>query len=174
MLLMWQLLRGHYSNKETGVTGLSSQKGTQNGLTYNQKDINDNNGTIESTSSVGKVTASNNGLNDVQSSYAKSAIQDTITTSNEKVNSTSKTASNEISNSLIEQLNNTQGMKSTDSISNITGASKETVNAIENSRVQAMEKALTSSLTEQERRTCKRYNGSFRELMQTLEVTNRL
>jgi conjugal transfer mating pair stabilization protein TraG len=142
--------QGHYSNKETGILNQSSQKGTENGLTYNQKDLNDKNGTIESTSSVGKVTASNQGLNDVQSAYAESKIQHSMNTSNERVNTASTTASSEISNSLLEQLNHTQGIKSTDAISNITGTSKETAQAIENSRVQAMEKALTSSLSEQE------------------------
>lgn len=143
--------QGHYSNKDTGVTSLASQRETANDLTYTQKDLNDKNGTVESSSSVGKVTASNQGLNDVQSSYIDSKLQNTMTSSSEKVNTASKTASSEISNSLIEQLNHTQGIKTTESISDITGASKETAKAIESSRVQAMEKALTSSLTEQER-----------------------
>lgn len=143
--------QGHFSNKDTGITSQTSQKETANDLTYTQKDLNDKNGTIESNSSVGKVTASNQGLNDVQSSSIDSKLQNTMTSSSEKVNTASKTASSEISNSLIEQLNHTQGIKTLDTISNITGTSKETAKGIESSRVQAMEKALTSSLTEQER-----------------------
>lgn len=143
--------QGHYSNKDTGVTSLASQRETANDLTYTQKDLNDKNGTVESSSSIGKVTASNQGLNDVQSAYVDSKLQNTMTSSSEKVNTASKTASSEISNSLIEQLNHTQGIKTTESISDITGASKETAKAIESSRVQAMEKALSSSLNEQEK-----------------------
>ena len=142
---------GHYSNKETGVTGLGSQRETANDLTYTQRDLNDTNGTVESKSSVGKVTASNNGLTDVQSSYIDSKIDNTMTSSSEKVNTASKTASSEISNSLVEQLNHTQGVKTVDSISNITGTSKETAQAIDNTRIKSMEKALSSSLTEQEK-----------------------
>lgn len=167
--------QGHYSNKDTGVTSLASQRETANDLTYTQKDLNDKNGTVESNSSVGKVTASNQGLNDVQSSYIDSKLQNTMTSSSEKVNTASKTASSEISNSLIEQLNHTQGIKTLDTISEITGASKETAKAIENSRVQSMEKALTSSLTEQEREELVRdttgalgVNANFRSNEQAL------
>ena len=142
---------GYYGNKETGMTSLTSQERTENGLTYTQKDLNDKNNTIASQSSMGEVTASSGGLNSVKSHFVDSRLEAVNTASNEKVNTASTTASEVISNSLLQQLAHSQGANTVDTISNSTGVSKETAQTIEQSRVKSFEKAMTESLSEEER-----------------------
>lgn len=139
------------SNSETGTLTGTRQQTTAKGDTYKEEYLNDNANTVQSSSGAGKTVVNDNGIVSVDSAKVNSSIENATSELSEHSRTASTTASKEIANNLTEQLTNTTGMKAVETISNITGTSKETSQAIESSRQKALEKAIESSLTEEEK-----------------------